>query len=112
MRFHDAFADELVKVAAPPLRARITPEMAAKLKSGAGRFASGTALAALFQGLIDPDVSGGRALAGGAALTGGGMGGGALAKRIGLGSKGQGALSLLGSITALRALRKREKAGK
>ncbi|MBW2288652.1 MAG: hypothetical protein JRG90_12600 [Deltaproteobacteria bacterium] len=110
MSFHESFADELVKIAAPPIsKKQIPPELLAKIKRGAGRFASGTALAALFHGLIDSEVSGGRAVAGGAALTGGGMAGGALGKKIGMGGRGQGVASLLGSIAGLRALRNREK---
>lgn len=107
----DAFADELVKVGAPQITQRkVSPELIAKIKRGTGRFAGGTALAALFQGLINPDVSSGRALARGASITGGMMAGGALAKKIGLGRRGQNLLSLLGSVAALRTLLKYEKA--
>lgn len=87
----------------------ITPEQLRQIKKGLMRGAGGAAGAALLYKLINPGIDTGQALASGGAMVGGGSLGGYSAKRMGLGRRGQGLGSVIGSVAALRALHKHRK---
>lgn len=122
--FLHGFCDEVCATLCPPMEKRGemdgTPGLLKKLeamgmgslRSPARRLALGSAGIGAFHKMIDPDVSVGRALAGGAALTGGGLAGEAIAKNLRMGGKGRTGLSMVGSILAARALRSRDKGKK
>ena len=73
------------------------------------RGAGGTLGAGLLYKMMDPDVSLGRAITTGGALTGGGMLGRHVARSAGLGNMGRGMAGLVGSIAGVRALRRLSK---
>jgi len=111
--FFVGFTDELIKTAAKappaPSGAERAREAGRRLAPHARRFAGGAALGALAQKLIAPESTWGESARTGAAFSAGGMGGEALARHMGMRGAGRGILGALGSILAMRAVRKHEK---
>ena len=109
-RLCSPMAKEADMDASPGLLKKLESLGLGSLKSPAKRIAVGAGGIGLFHKLVDPDVGIGRAVAGGAALTGGGMLGARIGRKLKMGGRGRTALSLLGSVVAGRAVRNRDKA--
>jgi hypothetical protein len=105
LKFASARTDEIARKLGLAAGGAPATTSAGKVGRGIGRIARGGLVLGAMHKVLDPDVSVREAVTGGAALTGGGMLGSHVARKLKMGTLGGMGTSLLGSLLAQKAMR-------